>query len=80
MARDFAQKNLVIGVTGAKTARTGLPSYTFVDNGEGQDPDAFEDTFLSLSSGNKKDIRLFRANITWDRLASSDIAGCAGSS
>ncbi len=51
--RQFAQSNLVIGVTGARTRRTGLPCYTFVDNGEGQNPDAFESTFLSLSSGNK---------------------------
>jgi hypothetical protein len=54
--RQFAQSNLVIGVTGARTRRTGLPCYTFVDNGEGQAPDAFETTFLSLSSGNKSDI------------------------
>jgi len=54
--RQFAQSNLVIGVTGAKTKRTGLPCYTFVDNGEGQNPDSFPSTFLSLSSGTKKDI------------------------
>lgn len=52
--RDFARKNLVIGVTGS--AREGYPCYTFVDNGEGQKPGDFEDTFLSLSKGNKKDI------------------------
>ncbi|NNH61656.1 hypothetical protein HLI01_33660 [Rhizobium laguerreae] len=52
--RDFAQKNLVIGIAGAKSKSDGLPSYTFVDNGEGQDPDRFETTFLSLSAGNKK--------------------------
>jgi hypothetical protein len=54
--RDFAQKNLVIGIAGAKSKTEGLPSYTFVDNGEGQHPDAFPDTFLSLSAGNKKSI------------------------
>ena len=54
--RDFAQKNLVIGISGAKSKSEGLPSYTFVDNGEGQHPDAFENTFLSLSAGNKKSI------------------------
>lgn len=54
--RQFAQSNLVIGVTGARTRRTGLPCYTFVDNGEGQNPAVFESTFLSLSSGNKSDI------------------------
>ena len=54
--RDFAQKNLVIGITGAKSKKEGLPCYTFADNGEGQRPEDFEDTFLSLSAGNKKSI------------------------
>lgn len=54
--REFAQKNLVIGITGAKTKREGLPCYTFVDNGEGQQAEDFENTFLSLSAGNKKKI------------------------
>lgn len=54
--RDFASKNLVVGVTGARTKTDGYPCYTFADNGEGQDGDSFEDTFLSLSKGNKKDI------------------------
>lgn len=53
---DFAAKNLVVGITGAKSKAEGLPCYTFVDNGEGQDAPSFEDTFLSLSSGNKKDV------------------------
>jgi hypothetical protein len=53
---SFARQNLTIGVTGAKSRRTGLPCYTFVDNGEGQAPENFETTFLSLSTGNKKDI------------------------
>lgn len=54
--KDFGQKNLVIGITGARSKREGLPCYTFVDNGEGQHPEDFETTFLSLSEGNKKDI------------------------
>jgi hypothetical protein len=54
--RDFASKNLIVGVTGARTKTEGYPCYTFADNGEGQDGDGFEDTFLSLSKGNKKDI------------------------
>ncbi len=54
--KDFAQKNLVIGITGARSKQEGLPCYTFIDNGEGQYPDAFESTFLSLSAGNKKSI------------------------
>jgi hypothetical protein len=54
--RDFAQKNLVVGITGAKTKSEGLPCYSFVDNGEGQQPEDYEDTFLSLSAGTKKSI------------------------
>lgn len=53
---QFAQNNLAIGITGAKSKAEGLPCYTFADNGEGQHPDDFENTFLSLSAGNKKSI------------------------
>jgi len=52
---DYARKNLVIGVSGAD--ETSNPCYTFVDNGEGQRPEAFPNTFLSLSKGTKKDIK-----------------------
>lgn len=54
--RDFSQKNLVIGITGAKNKEEGLPCYTFVDNGEGQSGENFPNTFLSLSAGTKKSI------------------------
>ena len=53
--KEFAEKNLVIGVTGGRRGGV-LPCFTFVDNGEGQDPDKFETTFLSLSAGNKSNI------------------------
>ena len=53
--REFAEKNLVIGVTGG-TKQTESLCFTFADNGEGQHPQNFEDTFLSLSKGNKTDI------------------------
>ena len=53
--KEFAEKNLVIGVTGG-TRRNESLCFTFVDNGEGQHPNDFEDTFLSLSKGNKSDI------------------------
>ena len=53
--REFAEKNLVIGVTGG-TRREESLCFTFADNGEGQHPQDFEDTFLSLSKGNKSDI------------------------
>lgn len=53
--QEFAEKNLVIGVTGG-TRRNESLCFTFVDNGEGQHPSNFEDTFLSLSKGNKTNI------------------------
>ena len=53
--QEFAEKNLVIGITGS-TRRGESLCFTFTDNGEGQRPDAFEDTFLSLSKGNKSNI------------------------
>lgn len=49
--REYAEANLVIGVTGADD-----PCFTFVDSGEGQLPGDFEETFLSLSSGRKSKI------------------------
>ena len=45
----------MIGVTGG-TRRDQSLCFTFVDNGEGQHPGDFEETFLSLSKGNKSDI------------------------
>ena len=53
--REFAEQNLVIGVTGG-TRREDSLCFTFVDNGEGQHAKDFEDTFLSLSKGNKSAI------------------------
>jgi hypothetical protein len=53
--QEFAEDNLVIGVTGGRRRNQSL-CFTFVDNGEGQHPNDFEDTFLSLSKGNKSAI------------------------
>ena len=53
--QEFAERNLVIGVTGGRRRNESL-CFTFVDNGEGQYDCDFEDTFLSLSKGNKSDI------------------------
>ena len=50
--REYAESNLVIGVTGSPNDAC----FTFVDAGEGQRPDDFEDTFFSLSSGRKSRI------------------------
>ncbi|MCG8625994.1 MAG: hypothetical protein MJE68_28855 [Proteobacteria bacterium] len=54
--REFAKKNLVIGVTSTKSKSDSMPCYTFIDNGEGQKPEDFASTFLSLSRRNKSDI------------------------
>lgn len=54
--KEYAQENLVVAVSGVKRATEGFPCYTFVDNGEGQTPENFAETFCSLSAGTKKDI------------------------
>jgi hypothetical protein len=73
--REFAKSNLIIGVTGAKSRRAGLPCYTFVDNGEGQHPQDFKSTFLSLSTGNKKDIPFVQGKYN---MGSSGVLGYCG--
>lgn len=73
--RDFASKNLVIGVTGAKNKKEGLPCYTFADNGEGQRPDDFPKTFLSLSEGNKRSIAFVQGKYN---MGSSGVLGYCG--
>ena len=44
------------GITKLKHARTYDTSLTIYDNGEGQHPEDFESTFLSIGKGNKNDI------------------------
>lgn len=53
--REYAESNLVIGITG-ETGSGARPCFTFVDSGEGQHPENFENTFLSLSAGLKSKI------------------------
>lgn len=73
--RDFAQDNLVIGITGAKNIKEGLPCYTFVDNGEGQRAEDFENTFLSLSAGSKSSIPFVQGKYN---MGSSGVLGYCG--
>ena len=75
--REFADKNLIIGVTGAKGTvnDAGNPCFTFADNGEGQNPDKFEDTFLSLSAGHKKEIPFVQGKFN---MGSSGVLGFCG--
>ncbi|MYD36933.1 MAG: hypothetical protein F4X20_08020 [Dehalococcoidia bacterium] len=53
--REYARENLVIGITGG-TRRSDHVCFTFIDNGEGQHAQDFDNTFLSFSKGNKSDI------------------------
>ncbi len=73
--REYSARNLVIGVTGGKSQKTGLPCYTFVDNGEGQTAAAFPTTFLSLSHGNKKSIEFVQGKYN---MGSSGVLGYCG--
>ena len=73
--REFASRNLVIGITGAKNKKEGLPCYTFVDNGEGQKPADFARTFLSLSEGNKRSIHFVQGKYN---MGSSGVLGYCG--
>ena len=73
--RSFALDHLIIGVTGGIKKDEGLPCFTFIDNGEGQHPDHFENTFLSLSAGNKKDIPFVQGKYN---MGSSGVLGYCG--
>src|SRR3984957_20134197 len=73
--RDFASKNLVIGITGAKNKKEGLPCYTFVDNGEGQEGPNFPRPCLSLSEGNKRSIDFVQGKYN---MGSSGVLGYCG--
>jgi len=59
---DFVKKEslgiqvIADGMTKKKSARTYDTSLTIYDDGEGQDPKDFENTFLSIGKGNKNDI------------------------
>jgi len=73
--RDFSRKNLLIGITGGKTKNEPLPCYTFVDNGEGQKPENFPTTFLSLSAANKKGLSFVQGKYN---MGSSGVLGYCG--
>lgn len=62
LSRDFIKQEayniqvIADGTTKFKHERTYDTSLTIYDNGEGQHPENFEDTFLSIGKGNKNDI------------------------
>ena len=62
LSPDFVKKEslgiqvIADGMTKKKSARTYDTSLTIYDDGEGQDPKDFENTFLSIGKGNKNDI------------------------
>jgi hypothetical protein len=53
---ELAERCVVIGVKRSDRVNSRYPTYTIVDNGDGQLPDDFPDTFLSLSERNKEGI------------------------
>jgi hypothetical protein len=53
---DLAEQCLLVGVKRATRANSIYPTYTLVDFGEGQKPEDFPKTFLSLSEKNKEGI------------------------
>ena len=52
----LAEQCILIGVKRADRANSRYPTYTVVDFGEGQEPEDFPSTFLSLSERNKEGI------------------------
>ena len=62
LSRDFIKREasniqvIADGITKFKSARTYDTSLTIYDNGEGQHPEDFENTFLSIRKGNKNNI------------------------
>lgn len=72
--RSYSSANLVIGVTGSRTKKT-CPCYTFCDNGEGQPPDKFQNTFLSLRAKNKSEIPFVQGKYN---MGSSGVLGFCG--
>lgn len=53
---DLAEQCLLVGVKRATRTNSIYPTYTLVDFGEGQKPEDFPKTFLSLSEKNKEGI------------------------
>lgn len=53
---ELAEQSVIIGVRRADRVNSRFPTYTVIDFGDGQLPDAFPSTFLSLSERNKEGI------------------------
>lgn len=53
---ELAEAAVVIGVQRAERKNGRYPTYTVIDSGDGQPPDEFPKTFLSLSERNKEGI------------------------
>lgn len=54
---ELAEESVVIGVRRADRVNSRYPTYTVIDFGDGQLPDDFPKTFLSLSERNKEGIQ-----------------------
>ena len=54
--RSGLAENIYLVATGGESNYMN-PSYSIIDSGEGQTPELFQDTFLSLSKGNKSEVQ-----------------------
>lgn len=54
---ELAEQSVIIGVNRANRVNSRFPTYTIIDKGDGQLPDEFPNTFLSLSERNKEGIQ-----------------------
>lgn len=53
---ELAEQSVIIGVKRSDRVNSKFPTYTVIDHGDGQLPDDFPNTFLSLSERNKEGI------------------------
>lgn len=73
---DFNGENhLVVAISGSPRIAKGKPCFTFIDKGEGQEPNMFPKTFLSLSEINKRDIPFVQGKFN---MGSSGVLGYCG--
>lgn len=70
-----SENHLVVAITGSVRTTEGKPCFTFIDEGEGQTPEKFSTTFLSLSERNKRDIAFVQGKFN---MGSSGVLGYSG--
>lgn len=72
--RREAAKNITVAATGRVGRKNAILSLTVADKGEGQSPDMFPETFLSLGMGNKASIHFVQG--LWNMGGTSALRFC----